>query len=60
MSEPECDIRENFDSNEYLNIFTSKNLHEQMSEYICAKMFTQMNVRINICIEHCMNIGILV
>ena len=25
---PECDIRKNFDTNEYPNIFVSKNLHE--------------------------------
>ena len=29
---PECDIRKNFDTNEYLNIFVSKILHEQISE----------------------------
>ena len=45
---PECDIREHFDTNEYLNIFVSKNLHERMSEYIHIKNLTQTNVRINI------------
>jgi len=30
----ECDIRENFDTNKYPNIFVSKNLPERISEYI--------------------------
>ena len=56
--EAECDIRKNFDTNEYPNIFVSKNLHEWMSEYIRIKNLTRTNVRINICIENCMNIRI--
>ena len=47
-----------FDTNEYPNIFVSKNLHEWMSEYIRIKNLTQTNVRINIRIENCMNIRI--
>ena len=35
----ECDIRENLDTNEYPNIFESKNLHERISEYIRIKKF---------------------
>ena len=31
----ECDIPENFDTNEYPNIFVSKNLQEWIAEYIC-------------------------
>ena len=41
---PECDIRENFASNEYMNIFVSKKLHERMSEYICMRNLTRTNV----------------
>ena len=33
-SATECDIRENFDTNEYPIIFVSQNLHEWMSKYI--------------------------
>ena len=44
---PECDIREHFDTNEYPNIFVSKNL-------------TQTNVRISIRNENCMNIRIFI
>ena len=54
----ECDIRKIFDTNEYPNIFVSKNLHEWMSEYIRIKNLTQTNVRINIRIENCTNIRI--
>ena len=35
MFKSECDIRENFDTNEYLNIFVSKSCYERISEYIC-------------------------
>ena len=45
----ECDIRENLDTNEYPNIFESKNLHERISEYIRIKKFTRTNVRIYSC-----------
>ena len=38
----ECGIRENFDTNEYPNIFESKNLHKQICEYIRLKKFEQM------------------
>ena len=57
-SAPECDIRENLDTNEYPNIFESKNLHERISEYIRITNLTRINVRINIGIENCMNIPI--
>ena len=51
----ECDIRENFDTNEYQDIFVSKNLHERMSEYIHIKNLTRTNVQIDIGIENCAN-----
>ena len=54
----ECVIREYFDTNEYPNIFESKNLDERMSEYIHMENFTGTNVRINILIENCANIRI--
>ena len=60
QSVSECGIRENFNTNEYPNIFVSKNLHERMSEFIRAQNLTQTNVRINICIENCTNIRIFV
>jgi len=47
----ECDIRENFDTNKYPNIFVSKNLPERISEYIHNFFLTRTNVRINICIK---------
>ena len=34
----ECDIRTDFDRNEYPNIFVSRKWHEQISEYICMKI----------------------
>ena len=37
--QPECDIRENFDTNECPNIFVSKKLHEWISEYIHTNFF---------------------
>ena len=40
--EPERDIRENLDTNEYPNVLESKNLHEQMPE----KVFLLKIVRI--------------
>ena len=58
LCKAECDIRKNFDTNEYPNIFVSKNLHEWMSEYIHIKNLTRTNVRINIRIENCTNIRI--
>ena len=36
---PECDIRENFDTNECPNIFVSTKLHEWISEYIHTNFF---------------------
>ena len=54
----ECDIPENFASNEYMNIFVSTKLHERISEYIRITNLTQTIVRINICIENCTNIRI--
>ena len=56
--ETECDIRKNLDTNEYPNIFVSKELHEQTSEYICIKFLKSTNVQINIHIENCANIRI--
>ena len=47
MYKPECGIPENFGISEYLNIFESTNLHEQMSKYIHL-FFTRTNVGINI------------
>ena len=38
-SESECDIRMDFDTNEYPNIFVSRKWHERMSEYICIIFF---------------------
>ena len=38
-TEPECDIRENFDTNECLNIFVWTKLHEWISEYIHIIVF---------------------
>ena len=35
----ECDIRMDFDTNEYPNIFVSRKWHERTSEYICVKFF---------------------
>ena len=37
--EAECDIRENFDTNECTNIFVSTKLHEWISEYIHINFF---------------------
>ena len=39
LSGPECDIRENFDTNECPNIFVSTKLHEWISEYIHINFF---------------------
>ena len=36
---PECDIRENFDTNECPNIFVSTKLHKWISEYIHTNFF---------------------
>ena len=36
---PECDIRENFDTNECPNIFVSTKLHEWISKYIHINLF---------------------
>ena len=38
-SKSECDIRENFDTNECPNIFVSTKLHEWISEYIHTNFF---------------------
>ena len=35
----ECDIRMDFDTNEYLNIFVSSKWYEPISEYICLNSF---------------------
>ena len=39
LSNPECDIRENFDTNECPNIFVSTKWHEWISEYIHINLF---------------------
>ena len=44
----ECDIRMDFDTNEYPNIFVSRKWHERISEYIRIKILIQTNIRINI------------
>ena len=36
---PECDIRMDFDTNKYPNIFVSKKWHKRISEYIHMKFF---------------------
>ena len=36
IGEPECHIREHFDTNECPNVFVSTKLHEWISEYIHA------------------------
>ena len=36
---PECDIRMDFDTNEYLNIFVSRKWHKRISEYIRMNIF---------------------
>ena len=38
-STPECDIRMDFDTNEYPNIFVSRKWHKQISEYIRMNIF---------------------
>ena len=38
-SKTECDIRMDFDTNEYPNIFVSRKWHERISEYIRMKFF---------------------
>ena len=58
----ECGIRENFNTNEYPNIFVSKNLHERMSKYFRIKNLTQTNVQIYsfmFCLEKCVNMAFL-
>ena len=44
----ECDIRETIYTNEYPNIFVSKDLHERISEYICIKKYS--NIYTYICL----------
>ena len=46
FSRAECDIRENFDTNECPNIFVSTKLYEWIFEYIHINFFTRTNVRI--------------
>ena len=53
LTDPECDICTSFDMNEYPNIFAQMNV----LIYLYQKL-TQMNVRINICIENFKNIWI--
>ena len=42
----ECDIRMDFDTNEYPNIFVSRKWHEWISEYIRMIFLTQTNIPI--------------
>ena len=51
----ECDIRENFDTNECPNIFVSTKLHEWISEYI--RIFVKV-LHSNTLTNECMNIFI--
>ena len=39
ISTPECDIRMDFDTNEYPNIFVLRKWYERISEYIRMKFF---------------------
>ena len=45
-SAPECDIRQNLDSNEYPNIFVSNFWLKWISEYIRIIFLTRTNIRI--------------
>ena len=42
----ECNIHIDFDTNKYLNIFVSRKWNERISEYICIKIWTPMNIQI--------------
>ena len=54
----ECDIRIDFDTNEYPNIFVSRKQYEQISEYIRIKRHDTNMIRMNIRIENDTNIRI--
>ena len=54
----ECDIRIDFDTNEYPNIFVSRKQYERISEYIRIKRNDTNMIRINIRIENDTNIRI--
>ena len=49
LSETECDIRIDFDTNEYPNIFVSRKRYERISEYIRIKRNDTNMIRMNIC-----------
>ena len=55
---PECDIRIDFDTNEYPNIFVSRKRYERISEYIRIKRHDTNMIRMNIRIENDTNIRI--
>ena len=52
----ECDIRIDFHTNEYPNIFVSRKRYERISEYIRIKRNDTNMIRMNICIENDTNI----
>ena len=54
----ECDIRIDFDTNEYPNIFVSRKRYERISEYIRIKRNNTNMIRMNIRIENDTNIRI--
>ena len=54
----ECDIRIDFDTNEYPNIFVSRKRYERISEYIRIKRNDTNVIRMNICIKNDTNIRI--
>ena len=56
MCVSECDIRIDFDTNEYPNIFVSRKRHERISEYIRIKRNDTNMILMNIRIENYTNI----
>ena len=54
----ECDIRIDFDTNEYPNIFVSRKRYERISEYIRIKRNDTNVIRMNIRIKNDTNIRI--
>ena len=55
---PECDIRIDFGTNEYPNIFVSRKLYERISEYISIKRNDTNMIEMNIRTENDTNIKI--
>ena len=54
----ECDIRSDFNTNEYPNIFVSRKRYERISQYIRIKRIDTNMIQIDICIENDTNIPI--